>query len=343
MGQKSICILGMHRSGTSAITRSVNLLGAYIGEEADLVPPEDYNPEGFWERSDVVGFHEGLQRKFGLSWDFVVPLPEGWHLAEDMAPYREELKGLVTRAFAGHPLWAWKDPRTSVFVDIWKEVLKEMGVETVFLHIIRNPIDVVRSFERRKMLNRGGMLAVWLNYNCMALRATAGLRRAFLHYDTFMKDWEGELSRCLSELGLDWPADASAFRAEMAQFIKPGMRHSVSTLDDLRNYGAPRPVVELYELLEGACSGKASADGAFDSKAEKIFNEYAEYSYFFSDYMKNLCSRTEALKNTQEALKNTQEALKKKDAETRAYEAEFRKISRYVDEIEKTCIGEGGG
>jgi len=310
MKQKAICILGMHRSGTSAITRSINLLSAHIGQESDLVPPDYYNSEGFWERKDVVEFHESLQRKFKTTWDSVIPLSEDWHLSEDIKSYKEELKDLIRNAFTEYPLWAWKDPRTCIFVEVWKDVLKELDVDTVFLHIIRNPLDVVRSFERIKNFNRGGVLGTWLNYNRTALRATSGHCRAFIHYDKFMQDWEGELRRVFRELGLDWPTDCSAFRNEMSQFIRPGMRHSVSTIDDLRNIGAPGIVIELYQLLEDACLGVTVADGEFDSKVGKISGEYAAQAYFFSEYMKRLHDKTEALKNTQDTLKNTQDALK---------------------------------
>lgn len=45
MKSKAICIIGMHRSGTSAITHAVNLLGAHLGEKADMMPPSPDNPE----------------------------------------------------------------------------------------------------------------------------------------------------------------------------------------------------------------------------------------------------------------------------------------------------------
>jgi len=42
-----VLILGMHRSGTSAAARAVNLLGVDLG--APLLPPRDDNPVGCWE------------------------------------------------------------------------------------------------------------------------------------------------------------------------------------------------------------------------------------------------------------------------------------------------------
>ena len=56
----AVCVLGMHRSGTSTIARSLNLLGVYIGEEKDFIQPNPYNPEGFWEIRDLYRLHDRL-------------------------------------------------------------------------------------------------------------------------------------------------------------------------------------------------------------------------------------------------------------------------------------------
>ena len=54
----AVLVLGMHRSGTSAVTRVLNLLGAELGD--DLMPAGSDNPGGFWEYRGVVELHERL-------------------------------------------------------------------------------------------------------------------------------------------------------------------------------------------------------------------------------------------------------------------------------------------
>ena len=61
----SVVVLGLHRSGTSALTRCVNLMGLSVGRDEDLLPANEENPRGFWENTyldsitydilDVVG------------------------------------------------------------------------------------------------------------------------------------------------------------------------------------------------------------------------------------------------------------------------------------------------
>ena len=63
----AILILGMHRSGTSALTRVLNLCGVDLGTR--LIPPAAGNNEnGFWEHVDAVDMHERLLLQLGRSW-----------------------------------------------------------------------------------------------------------------------------------------------------------------------------------------------------------------------------------------------------------------------------------
>src|SRR5712671_3764877 len=72
-----VIVAGMHRSGTSAVSRVVNLLGADIA--SDLMPAiPGNNDRGFWESLQVMGVHDRLLGALGLAWDDPSPLPAGW-------------------------------------------------------------------------------------------------------------------------------------------------------------------------------------------------------------------------------------------------------------------------
>src|SRR5260221_10300477 len=66
-----IIVFGMHRSGTSLITRLINLLGAYVGAPDVMLPPSPDNPGGYWERWDVVAVNDALLATRGCTWDRV--------------------------------------------------------------------------------------------------------------------------------------------------------------------------------------------------------------------------------------------------------------------------------
>lgn len=67
MKQTCILLLGMHRSGTSALAGTLHQLGIYLG--SDLMKPGQYNKKGYFENNLIFRFNEQLLHKVGSSWD----------------------------------------------------------------------------------------------------------------------------------------------------------------------------------------------------------------------------------------------------------------------------------
>ena len=67
MPRQLVVILGMHRSGTSLVTKSIELLGYTLGD--NLMPSGVDNPKGFWEDLDIVQFNDKLLASNQTSWD----------------------------------------------------------------------------------------------------------------------------------------------------------------------------------------------------------------------------------------------------------------------------------
>lgn len=277
---RSIAVLGMHRSGTSTITRALNLLGVYLGEERDLVPPYPENPEGFWERLDVIDLQERLLASLNRSWDTCMPLPEGWHFSSEVKPYRDELITFITRTFSEIPLWGWKDPRSTLLFELWKDVLAECGTAMSIVFVVRNPLDVAKSLGKRNGFHLDKGYGIWFNYNITALRAIAGLPVTFISYDSFLNDWETELRRCSSELHITWPQDDSELHSTMKAFIRPDLCHSCTTAEDLIDAGTPQPVLALYDLLNCLLNGKADSKTIYRALTE-LYDIFYDYSRFY--------------------------------------------------------------
>lgn len=278
----AVCILGMHRSGTSTVTRAVNLLGAYLGEIDELLAPGPDNPEGFWERKDIVALNERVLESFDSVWDSSVPLPEGWHRSEKARPFLQEAKAILNEKFRGCPFWAWKDPRTTLLVDLWQDALAGLPVNVKYVFVIRNPLDVARSLEKRNGLDTDKGMGVWFNYNITALKSVIDKDCAFILYDRIVEDWEGELKRCASIFGLPWPADKKGLehlRAKMAEFVRPDLRHSRTSAASLKDLGLPAPVIELYETLLRLADGESRK--ALAEKTDRLWKDFSSCSAFF--------------------------------------------------------------
>ena len=63
-----IFVLGMHRSGTSVVTRLINLMGAHLGPEDLSTGASPENPKGFWERRDVRDENDAVLWSSGADW-----------------------------------------------------------------------------------------------------------------------------------------------------------------------------------------------------------------------------------------------------------------------------------
>lgn len=224
-------VLGMHRSGTSALTGTLQHLGVELGRP--LIAPGADNPKGYFEHAHVVDINHGLLAKLGASWDDPTPLPRfDWH-SQAMTQALARAAAVVRENFAGHPLSAIKDPRLCRFVQLWARACDGMDIRALIA--VRDPADVIASLARRNGLSGDVAALLWLRHNVEAERDTRGMRRGVCFYENLMADWRNELSRLASELGLEWPNGTEAGASEIEAFIEPALRHhrGENTLDGL--------------------------------------------------------------------------------------------------------------
>ena len=269
----------MHRSGTSSVTRAINLLGAYLGEEVKVSGRGPDNPKGFWEHSEINALQGRLLARLDRTWDTAAPLPDQWHWSEAARPFRDEFKRLVVTDFASRSLWAWKDPRTCLLMPMWRDVLEELETRLLCIFVVRNPVNVTNSLIKRDPIAFNKGLGVWFNYYITALKDTAGLPTVFLNYDRFLASWESELRRCTFVLGLDWPADEQRLREAMNSFIRPDLCHNQSASPPLQN--APDPVQVLCRLLVEASTRVTARDVHFDETVNRLSMDFHAYASFF--------------------------------------------------------------
>ena len=219
----SLAVLGMHRSGTSALAGALHLLGVPLGEP--LVPPGRDNERGFWELAEVVEVHEDLLASFGASHLDLTKLPEGWLASEAAREARGRLLEILRRNFENVPLWAVKDPRLSIFLPLWDEVLRELGIESRFVLMQRSPCEVARSLATRNATGTREALALWERHVSEAERLTRGRPRAFASYERLLAEPVAELERLGRVLGVVWPVAPADARAELTEFLSPALRH----------------------------------------------------------------------------------------------------------------------
>lgn len=192
-----LCIAGMHRSGTSMITRMLNLCGVYLGEDSEMLGSTPSNPKGHWENVSMMNINRELLLTFGGAWDFPPDLRYGWEKRRWVNPVRRKALDYAKR-FDGRELWGWKDPRNSLTIPFWRSCFPDLKV----LVCVRNPMDVARSLRKRGASSFVFGVELWMDYHDRLLRDTDPSTRLVTHFDSFFADPGTELGRIFSWLGV---------------------------------------------------------------------------------------------------------------------------------------------
>ncbi|MES2819533.1 MAG: glycosyl transferase family 1, partial [Pseudomonadota bacterium] len=215
-----VLVLGMHRSGTSAVAACLERLGVHLGDA--LVPADKWNPKGYFEERRIVAFNNRLLDLQGLRWDS--PLPPAPALQAAWCGQAEAAAALLQELFAGTFVWGFKDPRMCLLAPFWQPVFAAMRLRPRMLLVLRHPAEVTDSLARRDGMatRRAGWL--WFTHLLGALdylkSATDGRLIDFA-------DLLSEPARQLGALG-DWlglsrdEADLERFAND---FIAPQLAH----------------------------------------------------------------------------------------------------------------------
>ena len=269
----AVLVTGMHRNGTSALARTLSLLGAAM--PADLVPPNEGNPHGHWEPRGMVDLNDRMLAEAGSDLYGVADIPPAWFDSPAALAFTAEAAELIEGSFGDESLVVLKDPRTALLAPIWNRALADRGYRVVHILPLRHPVDVARSLRRRHLKTipydawvspRGE--AVWLRYTLAAVRGSRGHGRAFLRYGALLDDWRRELGRVGRELGLDWPKGGIAVEAEVDAFLHGNDQadgdHAAVDADvrDLR-------ALDMVQLA-GACFAELEAHGDDGARVDAI-------------------------------------------------------------------------
>jgi hypothetical protein len=212
-------ILGMHRSGTSLVTRIVNLLGVPLCVSSDLMLGYSDNPSGHWESESLARLNERLLHSLHAAWDCPPPVEEaglGKPLTSELAPARAAFEAV-------HPTrkWAWKDPRLCILLPFWRGALP--GDQAAIL-VLRDPTEIVASATDRDGLAPAHVLAVWERYLRHALTGCHGLPTLVLDYEDLVKRPARECTKILGFLRTRaLPADGD--KGSARAFVDPALRH----------------------------------------------------------------------------------------------------------------------
>lgn len=208
-------ILGMHRSGTSMVTRALHHMGMEVG--GPLQPPAPDNPRGFWENRFFQGLNMRLLGSQGCQvdgFDKSVAIKKASRLLGQM-PLNDQLLAPVAdylqKSFKG-PLWGFKDPRTVITWPFWSRVFAALGFEDIRpVIVMRHPDACARSLVSRGTFEGGVAGGKELHAQAVAL---------WQIYSKLMQAYLGEKALILFQEDLIDPAKASGELSRLAAYLE---------------------------------------------------------------------------------------------------------------------------
>jgi len=251
MDKRLIIVLGMHRSGTSTITRGLNVLGVELGDR--LMPSaEGNNTKGFFEDVDLNQLNIEMLSAVGSDWHNLAPI-------EDIDVEILNIKGYFLRAVellrkktANCSLFGLKDPRVAKLLPFWRKVFLYCNFDISYVLVVRNPLSVARSLKQRDNFSYEKSYMLWAGHVLASLTYTEGSKQVLVDYDSFMQSPQQNFEKIAKNLLLT--INQELLESYQLEFLDEHLRHSTFELNDLlSDYACPPLVFELYaELIEAS-------------------------------------------------------------------------------------------
>jgi hypothetical protein len=179
----AVLVVGMHRSGTSAVTHVVEAFGLSVGSLDGHLTSDEFNRNGYFELHDVVALNDLLLERRGGWWDAPPDPPELGALGPMADDEMSSIRDLIARNFTGSR-FVLKDPRISLLLPIWRAALEQ---EPSIVMVVRDPLDVARSLARRDVMSLSTGLGLWARYNTVLWGSLAGMRVHIVRFEDLMQ------------------------------------------------------------------------------------------------------------------------------------------------------------
>src|SRR5215469_6444711 len=258
-GARLIVVLGMHRSGTSAITRGLQALGVELGDNL-YAPDPEINAKGYWEDADLAGLNIRLLEALGSEWHDTRPLPSDFVDRLASGGFLPRAVDLLHAKLQSHRVFGFKDPRNSLLLPFWKRAFAHLGLRVGYVLAVRNPLSVIESLARRDRFDFQKSAQLWLTHSVHMMENTSSEReRAVVDYDILMEAPGEVLRRIGRSLALDVvPRELDAYERE---FLDRTLRHSEHDPDHPALTGFMGTMLrDFYTALRQAACGSIALD-----------------------------------------------------------------------------------
>lgn len=246
---RNVVVIGMHRSGTSAITNALGLLGCSLGDTGDFMSPKRWNPKGNWEHQRLIDRNDLVLELYGGTWFAPPRLPGDWARRPKAQAMIPRLRSEFAEIYPEEG-WVWKDPRVCLTLPLW---LQAWSSAPVAVMAFRHPLAVAKSLAARNGFSLRHGLALWEVYNSEALWNLRDVPTAVYGYESALDDparFVAELSTELERHGVALGGSA----ADAAGVLNPSLRRNAADESDLGSLTNSQRT--LWELLNALAAGR---------------------------------------------------------------------------------------
>ena len=255
--RRAIVVLGVYRSGTSALTRALNLCGALLPETVHS-PQMGLNPTGFWETEDVTDLDSRLIEQLGGKWnriDFKLP-DEGPVIDE----FRDDARAILREIYHDAPLILIKDPRICALGPAWHRALTDHGYRPGYVVSVRHPLEVAKSLRAGGGGTLEAGLSLWRAFMDHVEDFVATVDAPVLHmsYEMLLQDWRAVITRIARRL--DVPLNVVR-GAEVDRFLDGTLHNQRGSDEELARDAGPAQAAAIlaqYRRLTARCTADAA-------------------------------------------------------------------------------------
>jgi len=259
----AILILGMHRSGTSALAHLLNVLGAQLPDQ--VLGPAYGNPLGHWEPTRLMEINNEILAVIGRSWDDPRPIPSSWFRSKEAYVFHERIAVEIASGYGNAPLLLIKEPRICRLAPLYLDVLDALGIRSRVILAIRHPGEVIPSIGERDKIDPRTIELLWLRSFLEAEEASRSCVRVWTSFESLLDDWERTAKRIADGLGVVWPNDLAQVREQANGIVRT--RHCHHRITDVC---APPALTSLTTHAWRAAQYALSGD---EAAARQIFDE----------------------------------------------------------------------
>lgn len=271
---RAVLVLGMHRSGTSAVARALAALGVDLGN--DFLDAQPENPTGYWEDKGVVDINERLLKLLGLTWDATEAIDPAAFAARPVRALQRFAVRYCRRTFMPHHLWGFKDPRTVRLLPFWESVLTECRAQPAYVVAIRNPRSVAASLYARMEMAPDEAYRLWAAHMVPFLAGIFDRPMVTVDYDRLMREPQAQLERIARRLGIESAHRADDVERFTGEFLSEALRHSRYAVDDLEDGSeAARLARDAFLLLDSLAEDRNRVDEALRDAWQSLTVRFA--------------------------------------------------------------------